>query len=248
MKDQFANDELVDPKWKSLYRAGGWAALTIGALFIIEMIIYIASSEPSLADAAGWLTLFQKNRLLGLVNFGFLEFFGLLFFVPMFLALYAVLKRTSESYAAIAAILGFIGIAVNFATGKLFSLLALSDLYAAAATDAQRLQFLAAAQAALAQSAQGGIGGGVEGGVPLAVAGLSLSVVMLRSGIFGKVTGYVGILANGIGLVMYILSVAVTALEGSPLFGLFFLLSILWFFLIARRLIQLGQPVRAAAI
>jgi len=241
MNDQVTNDRIEDTKWKSLYKVGAWSALIIGSLFILEMIVYIASSAPSLADAAGWLMLFQKNRLLGLVDFGILEFYGLVLFVPMFLALYTSLKRVSEGYMSIAAILSFTGIAVNFATSKLFSLLSLSDLYASAETDAQRSQFLAAAQAALAQSAQGGIGGGVEGGIPLAVAGLIISAIMLRSKILGKGTAYVGILANGIGLVMYIRVAAVTAFDGSPFFGLFFLLSVIWFFLIARRLFQLGQ-------
>jgi hypothetical protein len=247
MTDQVANDRIADYKWKSLYNVGGWCALIVGTLFIIEMIVYIASSAPSLADAAGWLILFQKTRLLGLVDFGILEFFGLVLFVPMFLALYVALKRTSESTMAIATVLAFVGIAVNFSTSKLFPLLSISDLYAAAATDAQRSQFLAAAQAALAQSAQGGIGGGVEGGIPLAVAGLIISAVMLRSKIFNRVTAYVGILANGIGLVMYLSAPVVTAFGGSPFFGPFFLLSLIWFFLIAPKLIQLGKAVQVGA-
>ena len=102
-------------------------------------------------------------------------------FVPMFLALYAVLRRANESYMTIAAILAFVGIAVNFATSKLFTLLTLSDLYAAAATEAAKSQFLAMGQGALALGALGGIGGSVEGGIPLAVAGLIISVIMLRS-------------------------------------------------------------------
>jgi hypothetical protein len=241
MMDQVTNDQIADSKWRSLYQVGGWGALIVGTLFIIEMIVYIASSAPSLADAPGWLMLFQKNRLLGLVDFGILEFYGLVLFVPMFLALYVALKRASESYMMIAAILAFVGIAVNLATSKLFSLLSLSDLYAAATTDALRSQFLVAAQAALAQSAQGGISGGVEGGIPLAVAGLVISFVMLRSKIFGKASAYVGVLANGIGLVMYISAAAGPAFGGSPFFVLFFLLSVIWFFLIARRFFQLGQ-------
>ena len=239
------NDELADPKWKSLYKAGGWAALTLGALFIIETTIYIASAAPSLADAGAWLELFQSNRLLGLLNFGFLEFYGLLLFVPVFLALYVALRRTSEGYAAIGATLGFIGVAANFATSKLFALLALSDLYAAA-TGAQRAQFVTMAQAALAQAAQGGIAGAVEGGVPLAVGGLVLSVIMLRSASFGKVTGYVGILANAIGLVMYLWAAAATSFEGSPFFGPFFMLTVIWFFLIGRKLLQLAGHLQAA--
>jgi len=137
--------------------------------------------------------------------------------------------------------LAFVGIAANFATSKLFSLLTLSDLYAAATTTAQKSQFLAVGQATLAVGALGGIGGSVEGGIPLAIAGLIISVIMLRSNILGRAAGYVGILANGIGLVMYFNAALAPAMAGSPFFGVFFLLSVIWFVLIGLRLIQISR-------
>jgi len=240
MNTQITNDQVVDTKWRSLYKAGGAGALIVGTLLLIEMIAYIATSAPSLADAAGWFSLFHNNRFIGLVDFGILELYALVLFVPMFLALYAVLRRASESYMAIAAILAIVGIAVNFATSKLFSLLTLSDLYAAATTEAMKYQFLAAGQATLAVGALGGIGGSVEGGIPLAVSGVIISVIMLRSNILGRAVGYVGVLANGIGLVMYFNAALAPAMSGSPFFGVFFLLSVIWFFLIGRKLLQLN--------
>jgi hypothetical protein len=237
MNTQITNDQVVDSKWKSLYRAGGAGALIVGTLLLIETIAYIATSAPSLADAAGWFSLFHNNRFVGLVDFGILELYALVLFVPMFLALYVVLRRASESNMAIAAILAFTGIAVNFATSKLFSLLTLSDLYAAAATTAMKSQFLAAGQATLAVGALGGIGGSVEGGIPLAVAGLIISVIMLRSNILGRAVGYLGILANGTGLVMYFNAALAPAVSGSPFFGVFFLFSVIWFILVGRKLL-----------
>lgn len=234
------NTKIEDRNWRSIYRAGGISALIVGVLFIIEMTTYIATSAPSLTDPAGWFNLFQNNRLVGLVDFGILELFSLVLFVPMVLALYAALKQASEGALSIAAILAFVGIAANFATSKLFTLLSLSDLYAAAATAVQKSQFLAAGQAVLAVSAQGGISGSVEGGIPLAVAGLIISAVMLRSNILGKATGFVGILANGIGLVMYGSAALAPSMTGSPFFLAFFLLSLIWFILIGLRLTQAG--------
>jgi Domain of unknown function (DUF4386) len=239
MNTQITNDQVADSKWKSLYKAGGVGALIVGKLLLIETIAYIATSAPSLADAAGWFSLFHNNRFVGLVDFGILELYALVLFVPMFLALYAVLRRASESYMAIAAILAFLGIAVNFATSKLFSLLTLSDLYAAATTAAMKSQFLAEGRATLAVGALGGIGGSVEGGIPLAVSGLIISVIMLRSNILGRAVGYLGILANGIGLVMYFNAALAPAMSGSPFFGVFFLFSVIWFILIGRKLLQL---------
>jgi hypothetical protein len=238
MNTQITNDQVVDSKWKSLYKAGGAGALIVGTLLLIETIAYIATSAPSLADAAGWFSLFHNNRFVGLVDFGILELYALVLFVPMFLALYVVLRRASESYMAIAAILAFTGIAVNFATSKLFSLLTLSDLYAAATTAAMKSQFLAAGQATLAVGALGGIGGSVEGGIPLAVAGLIISVIMLRSNILGRAVGYLGILANGTGLVMYFNAALAPAVSGSPFFVVFFLFSVIWFILLGRKLLQ----------
>ena len=237
MNTQKNDDQIVDAKWKSLYKAGGAGSLIVGTLLLIEMIAYITTSAPSLADTAGWFSLFHNNRFIGLLDFGILELYALVLFVPMFLALYVVLRRASESYMAIAAILAFVGIAVNFATSKLFSLLTLSDLYAAATNVAMKSQFLATGQAILAVGALGGIGGSVEGGIPLAVAGLIISVIMLRSNILGKAVGYLGILANGIGLVMYFNAALAPAMSGSPFFGAFFLFSIIWFFLIGRKLL-----------
>jgi hypothetical protein len=240
MNTQITNNQVADSKWKSLSKAGGAGALIVGTLLLIEMITYIATSAPSLADAAGWFSLFHNNRFIGLVDFGILELYALVLFVPMFLALYAVLRRANESYMAIAAILAFVGIAVNFATSKLFSLLTLSDLYTAATTAAMKSQFLAAGQATLAVGALGGIGGSVEGGIPLAVSGLIISVIMLRSNILGRTVGYVGILANGIGLAMNFNAALASAMVGSPFFGVFFLLFVIWFFLIGRKLLQLN--------
>jgi hypothetical protein len=70
------------------------------------------------------------------------------------------------------------------------------------------------------------------------VSGLIISIIMLRSNILGRAVGYLGILANGIGLVMYFNAALAPAMSGSPFFGLFFLFSVLWFILIGRKLLQ----------
>lgn len=234
----------VDSRWAGLVSAGGWSALVIAALFLSELVIYLVSAAPSLADAAGWLALFENNRLLALIDFGLLEFFGLLLFIPMFLGLYAALKPTGEGSMLVGLALALMGVGINFATGQLFPLISISGLYASAA-EAQRPQLLALAQAALAQSAQGGIGGGVQGGVPLAVAGLIISVVMLRGRSFGKATAIVGLLANAVAALMYMGASFLNAPEGSPFFGPFFILSVVWFALIGAGLLRLAANKHA---
>ena len=229
--NQVIDSETADSRWKGLYKVGGMAALTTLVLIPIQIIIFIAWPPPSTVD--GYFTLFQNNWLLGLLNLDLLYMLTTVLMGLVILALYAALRRASESYMAIALALGLVATAVYFASNTAFEMLSLSNQYAAATTDAQRSVFLAAGQAMLA------IYQGTAFDVYYvisAVALLIISVVMLRSNIFSKVTAYVGILMS---VLMLVPSTAGTI-------GLIFALTSLvptaiWLILIARRLFQLGS-------
>jgi hypothetical protein len=116
-------------------------------------------------------------------------------------------------------------------------MLALSDQYAAASTDAMQAKFLAAGEALLAIHNPGGIHLGL---LLVALAGLIASVIMLRSCVFGKATAISGLAANGLVLTYYVALPVVPAIAflfpaASAPFRL------LWYILIARRLFQLGR-------
>ena len=243
MTNQVTHAETTDSAWKGLYKVGGAAALIVTVLLLIEIIVFTAYPLPS--TVIGYFTLFQSNRLLGLLDLYLLEILTYALFVPMFLAIYVALRRANESYMALATTLAIIGIAVFLATNNPFSMLSLSDQYAAATTDAQRSLFLAAGQAILANTNQRAVEGFNIGLLLVSVAGLIVSAVMLRSNIFSKVTAYVGILANAISLAEYfrlafvpaavLLLLIIATASG--------LLLLIWYILIARRLFQLGQGV-----
>ncbi len=238
--NQLTDVEIADSHWKSLYKFGGAAALIVAVLLPIEIIVFTAYPPP--ITVIGYFTLFQSNRLIGLLDLYLLEIPVYALFVPMFLALYAALRRANESYMALATTLAIIGVAVFLATNNPFSMLSLSDQYAAATTDAQRSLFLAAGQAMLANTSQRAVGGFNMGLLLVSVAGLIVSAVMLRSNIFSKVTAYVGILANAVSLAEYFRLVFVPE---AVLLLLFLalascLLLLIWYILIARRLFQIG--------
>ncbi len=232
-QNQVTDVETADSCWKGLYKVGGAVALTTLVLIPIQIIIFIAWPPPSTVD--GYFTLFQNNWLLGLLNLDLLYMLTTVLMGLVILALYAALRRASQSYMAIALTLGLVATAVYFASNTAFEMLSLSNQYAAATTDAQRSVFLAAGQAMLA------IYQGTAFDVYYvisAVALLIISVVMLRSNIFSKVTAYVGILMS---VLMLVPSTAGTI-------GLIFALTSLvptaiWLILIARRLFQLGHGV-----
>jgi hypothetical protein len=227
-----SNNETADSRWKSLYKIGGVAALVAAVLGIIEIVIEVSGSSLTSAPTTviDWFTLLQTNSLLGLAILGIFETAFLPLSVLMFLSLYPALKRTNESLMAIAVILNLIGTASYLATNTAFSMLSLSNQYAAATTDAQRAMLLAAGQAMLAT----GQGTGSNMTFLLgSIAGLTASVVMLRSRTFSKPTAIVGIVANVLGLPGSALGLTVWSING--------LLMLVWIIMVGTRLLQLGR-------
>ena len=252
MTNQVTNVETLDSEWKSLYRVGAVAALIAGILFRRNLAAEIGlfSQYTAPVTVSDWFALLQSNRLLGLA---FLNVFDLVNYALvglMFLALYAVLRRDNKSYMAIATTLGCVGIAVYFASNTAFSMLSLSDQYAAATTEAQRDTLLAAGQAMLAINRFSSLGahpgaGGYLSLLLIAVAGMITSVVMLRSAVFNRATAYVGILAAALDLA-YCVAYAFVPAADSELLAVYFipaagLLLMIWHILIGRRLYRLGR-------
>jgi hypothetical protein len=242
----------VDPGWKSLYRIGAAAALIAVVFFRRNLgaelvgfrgfgIIEVLATLPS--SASDWFALLQGNRLLGLALLNVVDLVNYALVGLIFLALYGALRRASKSAMSIATTTGLVGIGVYFASNQAFSLLSLSDRYAAATTEAQRYAFLAAGEALLAINNPGVLYQGTGSYVSLLfvlLAGLIISIVMLRSGVFSRTTAYAGILANGFGLSYFVALAFVPTIYAWPTI-LSAPFRVVWYVLIARKLLQLGS-------
>jgi hypothetical protein len=240
MINQVSEAEAEDSSWKSLYRVGGATAWLAAAFAFIQIIIEIIGvgvmgiEVPTTVN--GWFTLLQSHRLLGLTELTLFQIPVFVLMVPTLLALSAALKRTNKAYAVIATALACLGIAVYLASNTVFSMLSLSNQYAAASTDAQRSMLLAAGHALLAIYE----GLGVDVGLFLILAAiLMLSALMWRSSVFSRVTAYLGILAGVLTLAYYIgLAFTPTAIFILEAAGLFM---VAWVILVGQRLYQLGS-------
>jgi hypothetical protein len=158
---------------------------------------------------------------------------GQVFSVLILLALYAALRRASPSLMTIALTLGLGGIALFLAVNPTFSMLYLSDQYAAATTDAQRSAFLTAGEALWANYN----GTAFDLFFVLSgVADLIIAAVMLQSGVFSKMTAYVGIL---VGVMLLVPGSASVGTIGVVFSTILILPSAIWYILIARRLFLL---------
>jgi len=230
-------------KWKTLYRAGAVAPLITLVLYSSQFIILIFG-DPFPTTIEGWFALFQRNKLLGLWYLNALDIVSFALLGIMFLALYVALRRVSPSWPVIAAYFALLG-AVVFIVPRALTLavLPLSDLHAAATTEAQRTMYLTAGETLSYVSTATPQ---TLGFLFMAVAGLIISVVILRSQSFGKsaalskAVGYVGIVGFVVTLANYtswILALSIAAML-MPINGLLWLL---WWIMISVGLFKLAK-------
>jgi len=243
--NRVADAQVADAEWRSLYRIGAAAAVIVVLVALVEIIItFLPGGNTSSETVIDWFTLFKDNWFLGLRNLGLLNIVITVLGIPAFFALYAAHRRVNQVYAALAMIVSFIGVAVFLATNRAFPMLELSRQYAAATTDAQR-SMLAAAGEAMLSVGQSHTPGTFLGFLLSEVAGITISVVMLRGRVFGRVTAYAGILAFALLLVHEICASFVPALSDVAMIIVMVggILSMAWYILTARRLLQLGTSL-----
>lgn len=246
MMNQVTNAEIVDSDWKSLYRAGGVAALFAMSASLLDVILGFGETEViayGTKTAIDWFALYRENWFMGLYTLGFLNIVYHSCMVPMFFALFTAHRRRNGSYAALAMIVFFIGMIIYISNSAAIPMFVLSGKYAAAGTDAQRALFAAAGEAVLA-CGEDFTPGSFIGLLFTEIAILAISFVMLRGGVFGKVTAWIGIIGFTFLFVFTVLSIFVPALYyiAYYVFGMIGgLLALVWFILVARRLFQLRR-------
>jgi hypothetical protein len=198
------------------------------------MATFIVWPPPLEGTAQDWFTLFHANALLGLLGLDLLFMVVYALLIPIYLALYVSLRRVSESAMTLATAVGFVAIAVYFASNPAFEMLSLSEGYAAATSEAQKAMFLAAGEAVLVSFK----GTAFKVSYLLAtVAGVMISVLILRSNTFSKWTGYARFLASVLGLGLFV------PVIGVPLALFSVVFEWIWYMLLARELFNLGPGI-----
>jgi len=252
------NTETKKTGWKTLYIAGGVATLLVVLVFrrnwSAEIFISkgfgifdVPDSMPG--NALEWFELLQKDPFVGhsLLNLFDLINFALVGLI--FLALYAALKKVNPSLMLIAISTGLIGVAVYLASNQALEMYFLSQQYAEATTEAQRSILLTAGDVLLIINHPEAPyqATGIHVGLFLVlIAGLLISIVMLKSDIFGKPAAVCGILANGLALLGFIaLAFGPTISWIPPTLAAPF--RMIWYVLIAIKLFKLARNNRPNA-
>jgi hypothetical protein len=124
------------------------AALITAVLVPVQLAVFMAYPFPD--TVAGWFQLLQDNPLAGLVNLDLLLVVDNVLLVVIALALYVALRPANPSVTTMATGLWLLAIAMFIAANPAVEMLALSDQFAAATSEAQRSAAIAAGQALLA--------------------------------------------------------------------------------------------------
>lgn len=247
-----SGNQTAGTQWTTLYRAAGVAALVVVIVFRrnfgTELTTFggfglfdVPEMAPVTAEA--WFLLFQSRLFLGLILFELFDIVNYLLVGLLFLALYGALRNVNRGVMVTATACALVGVGVYLASNQAFAMLTLSQRHAAATTEAQRALYVAAGEALLAIHNAGTMyqGTGLHLGLFLVLlAGLFVSVVMLRSRVFNRATAIAGLLANGLGLGYFpALAFAPVIVWIPPTLSAPF--RIAWYVLIALRLFRLGK-------
>jgi len=154
-------------------------------------MVYVFWPQPSTIE--GWFALFQKNPIIGLLDYDLLGIIIYIIVIPSILTLYILLRRVSQSWSIIAAALTLMGMATYFGTNTAGSMYSLAIQYVTATTDAQRAGLMAAGQAVLAIFLNSAF---TTSFLIVSFSLLITSALMLRSNYFSRRIAYVGIIAN----------------------------------------------------
>ena len=228
-----------DMQLKTLYKIGGIVAVLMVAIIVTQLVIFISMPPPLEGSAAEWFALFQKNSLVGLLDFELLMIVYTIIAIPLYAALYFALKPVGQPYMTVFLLLSIIGVSAFIVARPAFEMLRLSQQYISATTELQRSIYLAAGENLLAAFH----GTAFQVSYVLgSISGLILSYTIFKSGVFSRSTAYVRMASSLFDFGIFI------PIIGTLLSIVAVLLLLVWDILIARRLFQLAKPEASSRV
>ena len=171
---------------------------------VLTYAVALAVLGPKPVSAEEFFAIQQSSRLASVLRGDFLLLVLIGGYLGTFPALYVALRRVSPVASMFATLFTLIAVTLCFASESTFALLYLGDQYATAPTAMLRAQFLAAGEAVIAADMWHSSGAYVSG-ILLQGGGVIISLVMLRSRDFSKVTAIAGLLGNALDLTQHLL-------------------------------------------
>lgn len=234
-----------EEKNKKIYKTGAIASVIVICLTLLDIVVGSVSggdltTVPQLAvDKFAQL---HENRLLGLYNLDLLNFIVSVVMIPTFMALFFALRSEDSADSLFSLIIFSIGTTVFIANNSALPMLDLSQKFNSAPNEDQRALFAAAGEALIAKGAHG-TAGVFPGFLLITLSELYISYIMVKTRIFSKATGYIGISGTTLLLIYLVLITFVPSAKASAMIivapgGI---LSLIWMIMYTRKLFQLTK-------
>lgn len=183
-----------------MYKIGAGSALIILIIYLIDLVVVASNGLPP-KTVAELFDLFQRNRLIGLLQAFSLDIIAATLHVPVFIALFFSLLKIQKSFAFLlmSVVFAFVGIAVYFSYNSVFSMVYLSDQYAIASDAITKQQLLSAGHSFLSSFNANGTGSFMAFTL-YGIAGILISIIMMKSPDYGRTIGVAGITGNALQL------------------------------------------------
>lgn len=226
-------DPAASSPFRDLFRWGGIAAAGAAVLTPISVGAFAASPPPGYDEGARvWFDHIKDNEFLGFLSLDlpFLLISALM--VPVMLALLVALRHVRPAHVLVAGTLYLVAIATYFGTNTSLEMMFLSDRFAEATTEAERIALLGAGEAAIGAFNSTAFHANY---ILAQTAGIVLGFVMLNDTLFPRRIAYLMIVGNAVGFGLYlpVIGLGLSAFSGVVLW--------IWMIMVARRLLQLGH-------
>ncbi|MGD2034503.1 MAG: DUF4386 family protein, partial [Bacteroidales bacterium] len=179
-----------------LYKAGGLTAFLFLAYSLASILIFITIKEGYPQTAGECFSMLKENRFIALLRLDIVSVIIIPFYYLLFFSLYQSLKKNHELISKIALFCILAGITIFIAGVNIVSILIVSDKYHSAASPELKQQLLAACEGMLASDMWVNSGAIIRG-ILIETGAIIFSVIMLKTLIFNKFTGWTGLVTHG---------------------------------------------------
>ncbi|TGK41173.1 hypothetical protein [Leptospira andrefontaineae] len=203
MKDNIPTNE----ENKSILSLGAFFTLIALLGIFIDIVLGIANGRNILKlpqTAVERFNELHSNWFLGLYNLDLLNIIVQILLIPSYFALFFAQRQKYYAFSLFAFILFIFGTSIMVSANVALSMFELSEKYFNTNNDSQRLLYSAAGEALLAQGSHGSPAIFLGFFIPT-IANLLMSMVMLKSGVFGTLNAWIGIVGSVFMLIYIIL-------------------------------------------
>ncbi len=194
-------------RWRGVLATAAAGAILTSICVPLQVALFVAAPPPASHSVGAWFDLFNSSPIVGLLSLDLLIMVEQVLAVPIILALFLLVVRAAPSATLLGAAAWLMGAILLLGSNTAFEMLALARGYSAA-VPADQPAYIAAGQGMLASYWDMGTSF-VFGYVLSALGGILLGAALVRSGALGRLAGWLLVVANVVGLGIFLPGVGV---------------------------------------